>query len=72
MLPEFRGLHLGRQLTDALIADARTRGYEAMYLDTVPDTLPQASVIYAALGFKPVPRYNDNLNPTVKHFRLAL
>jgi len=72
VLPEFRGLHLGRRLSDTLLAFARTRGYDAMYLDTVPEALPQASVLYTALGFQPVPRYNQNATTGVKHFRLAL
>lgn len=72
VLPEFRGMQLGRRLSDELIAFAGTRGYDAMYLDSAPDVLPHASVLYAALGFRSVPRYNDNATTGVKHFRLAL
>jgi putative acetyltransferase len=72
VLPYYRGLKLGRRLNDELIAFARTRGYDAMYLDTVPEVLPHASTLYTALGFQPVPRYNENATAGVKHFRLAL
>jgi putative acetyltransferase len=72
VLPYYRGFKLGRRLSDELIAYARNHGYDAMYLDTVPDALPQASALYAALGFLPVSRYNDNATTGVKHFRLAL
>jgi putative acetyltransferase len=72
VLPYYRGFKLGRRLSDELIAFARTRGYDAMYLDTAPDVLPHATTLYTALGFQPVPRYNDNATTGVKHFRLAL
>ena len=72
VLPQFRGLHLGRRLSEELIAFARTRGYNAIYLDTVPEVLPQATVLYTALGFQPIPRYNQNATTGVQHFRLAL
>ena len=72
VLPQFRGLHLGHRLSEELLAFARTRSYNAIYLDTVPEVLPQATQLYTALGFQPVPRYNQNATTGVKHFRLAL
>jgi putative acetyltransferase len=75
---DFRGQTVGLALAKELIEHARTQGYTAMYLDTVPAAMRSANRIYQALGFQPVERYNTNpilgLNPavTVEFFRLAL
>jgi putative acetyltransferase len=58
--PEFRGLRLGRLLSERLIEEARTRGYTAIYLDTMPGTMQAANHIYADLDFTPVECYGDN------------
>jgi putative acetyltransferase len=58
--PQFRGLQVGLQLSKRLIEEARTRGYTAMYLDTMPATMQAANRIYGELGFAPVERYTDN------------
>jgi GNAT superfamily N-acetyltransferase len=58
--PQFRGLRVGRLLSERLVEEARARGYSAMYLDTMPATMRAANRIYAELGFAPVERYCDN------------
>jgi ribosomal protein S18 acetylase RimI-like enzyme len=58
--PQFRGLRLGRLLSQGLIDQAAARGYTAIYLDTMPSTMQAANRIYAELGFAPVGRYADN------------
>jgi ribosomal protein S18 acetylase RimI-like enzyme len=82
--PQFRGLNLGRLLSDELVEQARARGYSAMYLDTMPATMRAANSIYTELGFLPVERYGDNpvlrelpgsednRSPGVVFFRLEL
>ena len=70
--PQFRGLSLGRKLTESAMQEAKQRGYTAIYLDTVPAALPAASRLYQALGFEPVERYNDNPVSNVKFFRRLL
>ena len=82
--PEFRGLGIGRLLSERLIEEARTRGYTAIYLDTMPRTMQPANRIYAELGFAAVERYadnpvlreaagcEDNGSPEVVFFRLAI
>jgi len=72
VLPEFRGHALGSQLAAAAIAFARTRSYDAIYLDTVSSRMPHAGAVYAAAGFLPSPNYNGNCDEGVCHFRLAL
>ncbi len=58
--PPFRGLNLGRLLSERLIEEARERGYTAIYLDTMPATMQAANRVYTELGFVPVERYGDN------------
>lgn len=58
--PDFRGLQIGRLLSERLIQEARERAYTAIYLDTMPGTMQAANKIYTDLGFAPVERYTDN------------
>lgn len=57
--PTFRGRGLGRMLAERLIAEARAIGYGTMKLDTEPD-FHEAVGLYRALGFREIPRYNDD------------
>ena len=57
--PEFRGRKLGCQLAETVIAEARRIGYHAMRLDTLP-SMAAARALYQTLGFRAIPRYNDN------------
>lgn len=70
--PEFRGLNLGRELTQRAMQEASERGYTAMYLDTVPAAMQTAHRLYLDLGFEPIERYNDNPVSDVTFFRRAL
>ena len=58
--PTQQGTGLGRQLADAIVAAARDRGYTAMYLDTMPQSMHPAYRLYSAMGFTPVDRYTQN------------
>lgn len=70
--PQFRGNGLGRKLTEAALAEAARRGYNAMYLDTVPEVMQAAHRIYQDLGFEPVDPYNSNPLNHVLFFRRTL
>jgi ribosomal protein S18 acetylase RimI-like enzyme len=59
---EFRGLHLGEALVNAVIQMARGRGYSRMRLDTHASTMQAAIALYRRLGFREVAP--DPLTPT--------
>lgn len=67
--PAYRGLHLGRQLTEAIMEAARTLGYQHVLLDTMSE-LEAARALYEDLGFKEIPPYYFNPIPGV-HYLMA-
>ncbi|MGA8532315.1 MAG: GNAT family N-acetyltransferase [Acidobacteriaceae bacterium] len=58
--PGHQGSGLGRQLAAAVVEAAQERGYTAMYLDTMPESMQAAYRLYRSMGFVPVERYNQN------------
>jgi len=69
--PPFRRRRFGEVLARTLIEDARTIGYRCIRLDTLP-TMTTAIALYRELGFREVPRYNDNPLPGALFFELAV
>jgi GNAT superfamily N-acetyltransferase len=57
--PSHRGRGIGRALCEALLQEARERGYRMMKLDSEPGFLP-AIGLYRKMGFVDAPRYNDD------------
>ncbi|HQR08023.1 MAG TPA: GNAT family N-acetyltransferase [Gemmatales bacterium] len=57
--PDQRGKKLGRQLAEAIIAEAKRLGYSSIKLDTVP-TMKEARQLYVDLGFVTIPAYYEN------------
>ncbi len=55
----FRGLGIGKALAEAVIAEARQRGYAQMRLDTLP-IMHTAMALYEALGFQETAAYRFN------------
>ncbi len=57
--PAFRGLGLGRQLTEGILDAARSAGYSCVLLDTLDD-MESARALYEDLGFEEIPPYYHN------------
>ena len=51
LLPEARGIGLGKTLIDMCLQTARDYGFEQVYLETLPE-LKQAVKVYEKFGFK--------------------
>jgi putative acetyltransferase len=69
--PRFRGIGLGRQLTETLITHAHAQGYQTMLLDTLDD-MHVARGLYEALGFVEIPPYYFNPIAGAHYLKLAL
>jgi GNAT superfamily N-acetyltransferase len=67
----YRGTGLGRRLAEAVIAEARVRGYQVLRLDTLP-SMRAAIGIYESLGFRPIPAYHNTPLPGMMYFELSL
>jgi len=66
----FRGLGLGRRLTEAVMEKATLLGYDCVLLDTL-DEMESARALYAELGFEEIPPYYYNPIPGA-HYLIAM
>jgi putative acetyltransferase len=57
--PQFRGVGIGRALTEAVIKKAQKAGYTRMRLDTAP-SMQVARTLYASVGFREISPYRHN------------
>ena len=57
---DYRGQGLGRRLINAVIDEAKTRGFKSVVLDSM-SKYKDALRLYEKCGFKNTERYNDNV-----------
>lgn len=69
--PAFQGRGIGKGLTVALIEAATCLGYAAIRLDTVT-RLERAVTLYRQMGFREIPAYRYNPDPTVLYLEKRL
>jgi len=62
---------LGRRLAEAVISEARRRGYRRMLLDTLPE-MTAAQALYRSLGFRETKPYRHNPVPGAAFLELEL
>jgi putative acetyltransferase len=67
----FRGRGMGRALALAIMDTARTTGYRAMRLDTLPQ-MGEAQALYSSLGFRDIPPYRFNPISGSRFLEIAL
>ena len=63
-LKEFRGKGLGYQMTQELLAFARSMGYQRVRLETDPEAQSRALNFYKRLGFYEIPQYSQHQGET--------
>lgn len=71
LLPNARGLGLGKALTEHVVEAARARGYRELRLDTLP-TMEAAIDLYEKAGFRRVESYYEPTPPGTIFMSLTL
>ena len=69
--PEYQSLGIGRELAEAVIVQAKNKGYSSMKLDTLR-RLSAANKLYKALDFVETIPYNVNPEEDVVYFEKKL
>ncbi len=67
----FRGFGLGRELTEAILDEARRAGYSTVLLDTL-DEMEAARALYEDLGFEEIPPYYHNPHAGAHYLKVDL
>ncbi|NBQ88707.1 MAG: GNAT family N-acetyltransferase [Betaproteobacteria bacterium] len=67
----FRRFGLGRQLTEAVLDQARRAGFDSVLLDTLDD-MEAARALYEDLGFEEIPPYYHNPIAGAHYLRVQL
>jgi putative acetyltransferase len=70
--PGFRGLALGKQLSEAAVSFARHMGYDALRLDTISGSMASAERLYREMGFVETSPYYENPVPGATFYAFDL
>lgn len=70
VLPAYQGKGIGKALSEQIIKEA-SKNFDFIRLDTHP-SMKKAQILYKALGFYEIPRYNDNPTPGIRFFEKKL
>ncbi len=71
VLPDFQGRGIGKSLAQAVIDEARSKGYAKMRLDTV-ESMHAARALYVSLGFYAIEPYRYNPIDGASYMELEL
>jgi putative acetyltransferase len=71
VVPEARGLGVGRALVEGIVGRAAALGYRAVVLDTYGRT-PEAISLYLSTGFVEIPAWCWNPEPDTRYFERRL
>jgi ribosomal protein S18 acetylase RimI-like enzyme len=66
------GRSIGRALAEGIVAEARSRGYRRMRLDTIGGKMQAAISLYRSMGFVSIPPYYASPIPDTAYMELAL
>jgi putative acetyltransferase len=66
------GLSIGRALAFAIVAAARTLGYQRLRLDTIAGKMDAAVRLYTSMGFVEIERYYPSEVPSTVYLELVL
>jgi|GEM_PF-96105 len=69
--PAYRGMHMGRRLTERAIQDAKEIGYSQMLLDTL-DMIQDSISLFHKLGFAETVPYSGDAKPGLVYMALDL
>lgn len=72
LVPEARGLGVGRRLVQSIVDEGRRLGYRAMKLDTVAGSMQAAIGLYRDFGFHETAPYTHNPQPDVIYMERTL
>jgi putative acetyltransferase len=66
------GLSIGRALAFAIVAAARTLGYQRLRLDTIAGRMDAAIRLYTSMGFVEIDPYYPSEVPSTVYLELVL
>jgi ribosomal protein S18 acetylase RimI-like enzyme len=69
--PAYRGLGIGRQLTEAILDAAHRLGYGCVLLDTLDD-MEAARALYEDLGFEQIPPFYHNPHAGAHYLKVVI